>query len=142
MNSAHVIKREFFMAAIITLLAVVICLPSVVLADDLAPVNPPAEDNPPAPPSDIPVTCPPEDEWVTWPIEGPEDERIFIEKTGSSRIKFTRNDRKEEEELETKEFSTSPIHSVDPEFSAFLVIDPSSYALYNSLIRLSAARVN
>ena len=142
MDSAHVIKIEFFMAAIITLLAVFLCLPSVVLADDLAPVNPPAEENPPAPPSDIPVTCPPEDEWVTWPIERPEDERVFIEKTGSSRIKFSRNDRKEEEERETKKPAAPPIQIVDPEFSALLVNDPSSFVLYNSLIRLSAAQVN
>jgi len=142
MSSAHIF-REFFMAVIIAFLAVAICLSSVVFADDLSPVSPSADENPQTPPSDNPDKCPPpEDEWVPWPIEGPEDERIFTEKTGSSGMKFTRNNREEEEELEAQKLATSTIYTVDPEFSAFLINNPSSHVLYNSLISRSIARIN
>lgn len=142
MNGTRSFFRKTCVAAMLLLLTFSITSPSAVSADDLPPANPSVEENPPAPPLEIPVTCPePEDEWVPWPIEGPETIRIYQEKTDSSAIKFEQKEIEEAEEIDTPKILTAKIRTINTALLVFLVANPSSYILYNSLVSGSAVEV-
>jgi hypothetical protein len=122
------------MAAIFIFLAFFFCLPSVVKADDLPPVDPPPEDELIPPPVDTPVSCPPPDKWVTWPREGPGFVRPIKERTGSIHIivhhknnAYSANDSDGyAPKVDYSQF-TQP-------FAALRVNDRSSSAAYNTLV--------
>lgn len=126
--------REFFMAALIVLLAFVICLPTVVEADDLSPVEQPAENVPPLPPVDSPGSKPPAEEWVPWPIEEPGFIRVIKEPLGSVDFKIKHETRSGAEDGSSEDTPAITYNHIKPVFAALLLNDRSSTAAYNSLV--------
>jgi hypothetical protein len=134
LNNTQALRKKLCMAALIIFLALLLCLPSIVKADDLPPVDPTPEDNLPITPIDDPVSSPPPDEWVTWPIEQPGIVRPIKELTGPIHIIVHHENNSDSDNNSTGYRPAENYSHFEQPFAALHLNDRSSYAAYNSLV--------
>jgi hypothetical protein len=133
-NNTQALRKKLCMAALIIFLALLLCLPSVVKAVDLPPVDPPPEDDLPITPIDDPVSSPPPDEWVTWPLEQPGIVRPIKEPTGPIHITVHHKNNNDSDNNSTGYRPGVNYSHIEKPFAALQVNDRSSYVSYNSLV--------